>query len=621
MQHLWLWSDSPPGTATLNRQTPMQESDLIFEKAKEHFFLGLDHISKERWNDAEKELKISLDYIPNRVSTLTNLCATLIKLKKFQEASDLIEKTRTIDPQNAELILNHGILLAEEKRHEEALASYERAIEFKPDYAEAWLNRGVALNDLKRYEEALANYERAIELKPDGDFWFGDLIHTQMKICDWKELERRCQVLEQRLLDGSKVSSPFAVLGLVDNPELQKRCAEIYAQDKLGPKSRLGVLARRSQQDKIRIGYFSMDFREHPVSFLIAELFELHDRSKFEIYGFSAGVNTQDPMRNRVEKAFDKFLDVKSFSDLDIAHLSREHEIDIAIDLGGHTQDSRSQIFAERVAPIQINYLGFPGTWGSDCMDYFIGDKVTIPPENREYFSEKIIFLPNSFQVNPSHRPIASSKPSRQDHGLRDGQFVFCCFNNSWKITPEVFGQWIQILQKAPNSVLWLYADCLSAEKNLRLEAIKRDITVDRVIFAKRVHRDTYLAQFQHADLFLDTLPYNAGTTASDALWAGLPVLTHIGKSFASRMAASLLTNIGAPELITHSREEYCSLAVELASNPEKITAIKTKLTQNRLTTPLFNTKLFTKHIEAAYQAAYDRYQAGLPPDHIDVDP
>jgi protein O-GlcNAc transferase len=542
-------------------------------------------------------------------------------LKRYEEALASYERSIELKPDYAEAWNNRGVALKDLKRYEEALASYERSIELKPDYAEAWCNRGVALNDLDRHEEALASYERAIELNPDIDFMLGDLMHSQMKVCAWDKLEQRRQTLEENLLTGGKASTPLPVLGLFDNPDFQKRCAEIYARDTFSLGGRLGVLAQRPKRNKIRIGYFSMDFREHPVSNLTIELFELHDRSKFEIYGFSFGANSHDSMRQRVEKAFDKFLDVKNLGVFDIAILSRQHEIDIAIDLGGHTQDSRPQIFSARVAPIQINYLGYPGTWGSDCMDYFIGDKITVPDENIAHFSEKIVFLPNSFQVNPSHRPIVSSKPSSQDHGLPKDSFVFCCFNNSWKITPELFGQWMQVLQEVQNSVLWLYAGNLSSETNLRSEAVKHGVLVDRIIFAKQVPRDAYLAQFQHADLFLDTLPYNAGTTASDAIWAGLPVLTQIGKSFASRMAASLLTTIGAPELITHSKEEYCSLAIELASNPKRLAAIKAKLTQNRRTTPLFDTKLFAKHIEAAYQAAYDRYHAGLPPDHIDVDP
>jgi predicted O-linked N-acetylglucosamine transferase (SPINDLY family) len=547
-----------------------------------------------------------------------NYGKSLFDLDDIDAAISAYDRALLINHNFAEVYTNKASCLDSKKLWEEALLLHEHAVRLNPNLAEAWSNRGFTLNDLKRHEEALASYERAIELKPDIDFILGTSVHTQMKLCDWTELEPRRRALNEGLAAGNRVGTPFAILGLFDNPELQKRCAEIYAKDIPGPKSRLGVLARKPKRGKLRIGYFSMDFREHAVSQLIAELFELHDRSKFEIYGFSFGVNSRDPVRQRVEKAFDKFLDVKHLRGLDIAHLSRQHEIDIAIDLGGHTQDSRPQIFVGRAAPIQINYLGFPGTWGSDCMDYFIGDKVVIPDENREHFSEKIIFLPNSFQVNPSHRSIAINKLSRQAHGLPDGAFVFCCFHNSWKITPEVFRQWVRILQQVSNSVLWLSEINSSADKNLRKNLEQNGIDRSRLIFAKRLPElSDHLARYQLADLFLDTSPYGAHTTASDSLWVELPVLTCIGQSFAARVAASLLTSIGVPELITHSKEEYCSLAIELASNPTKLAAIKAKLAQNRFTTPLFNTKLFTMHIESAYQAAYERYSVGLPPDHI----
>jgi len=667
----------------------MEEAGAPFDKAKEHFFLALDHISKERWADAEKELKVSLEYIPDRISTITNLCATLIKQKKFHDAKVLITKAEAIGPNTPEIILNQGLIFYEEKlyekalvsfdrsielrlqyaeawssrglalndlkrheealasyersielkpdyaeawsnhgialndlrRHEEALASYERAIALKPDYAEAWNNRGVTLNDLKRHEEALASYERAIELKPDGDYWFGDLVHTQMKICDWKELEQRCQVLEERLLDGSKVSTPFAVLGLVDNPELQKRCGEIYAKYKLRFSSQLGVLARRPKREKVRIGYFSADFHNHATMYLMAELFELHDKSKFETYGFSFGPNHSDQMRRQAESAFDQFIDVTPLSDSEVSRLSREHGIDIAIDLKGYTQDSRPEIFAERAAPIQINYLGFPGTMGTQHLDYLIADPTLIPEDIQEAYSEKVIYLPNSYQVNDSKRKISDRTFIREEFGLPENGVVFCCFNNNWKIIPEIFDCWVSILKSVVSSVLWLLEDSPAAAENLRKEAINRNVDPSHLVFTKRMPHAEHLARYKLADLFLDTFPCNAHTTASDALWAGVPVLTLQGQSFASRVAASLLTNIGVPELITHSKEEYCSLAVELASNPDKLAAIKTKLAQNRLTTPLFNTKLFARHIESAYQAAYDRYHAGLPPDHIDVDP
>jgi predicted O-linked N-acetylglucosamine transferase (SPINDLY family) len=363
-----------------------------------------------------------------------------------------------------------------------------------------------------------------------------------------------------------------------------------------------------------------MDFREHPVAHLIAELIETHNRNKFEIYGFSFGVITGDAMRKRLEGAFDKFLEVRSLSELSIARLARDHEIDIAIDLGGYTQDSKSAIFAHRAAPIQIIYLGFPGTMGTEHLDYFIGDRITVSDTNLENFSEKVIFLPNSFQVNPNQRPIGPKNPSRAAHGIPDDGFVFCCFNNVWKITPYTFELWARILQQVEGSVLWLQNDDQTVPKNLSKAFESAGISVARMIFASKIPSlSDHLDRYRLADLFLDTFPYGAHTTASDALWAGLPVLTRSGQSFASRVAGSLLHSVGLPELITHTMEEYESLAIELAKNPEKIASLKARLAENRATCPLFNTALFTQHIESAYQVAYDRYHDGLAPDHIYV--
>jgi predicted O-linked N-acetylglucosamine transferase (SPINDLY family) len=326
-------------------------------------------------------------------------------------------------------------------------------------------------------------------------------------------------------------------------------------------------------------------------------------------------------MRQRLEKAFDKFLDVKHLSDLDIARLSRDLEIDIAIDLGGHTQDSRPQIFAERAAPLQINYLGFPGTMGTQHLDYLIADSTLIPEDAQETYSEKIIYLPHSYQINDSNRKISDRRFTREEFGLPENGVVLCCFNNNWKILPEIFDCWVSILQSIDGSVLWLLEDNPAAAKNLYKEAINRNVGPSRLVFAKRMPHAEHLARYKLADLFLDTFPYNAHTTASDALWAGTPVLTLQGRSFAARVAASLLTNIGVSELITPTKEEYVFLAVELALNPDKLAVIKAKLAQNRLTMPLFDTRLFTKHIETGYQKAYGRYHARLTPDHIYVDP
>jgi len=573
----------------------------------------------QHYEEALASYERSIELKPDYAEAWSNRGNALGDLRRHEEALASCERSIELKPDYAEAWGNRGVALHDLRRFDEAMASYDKAIAIDPNNAEAWSNRGIALNDLRRHEEAMASYERSIELKPDADYVLGDLVHTQMKICDWTDLEARCQTLEQRLLKEGRAITPFVVLGLFDNPQLQRHCAEIYANDKLGLESSLGPVAKRDKGDKIRVGYFSMDFCEHPVSHLIADLIECHDRSKFEIYGFSFGANTGDPIRKRLESAFDKFLEVRSLSDGDIARLARDHEIDIAIDLGGYTHNSRPAIFAHRAAPIQINYLGYPGTMGSTHWDYFIGDRVTVSDDNLEHFSEKVIFLPNSFQANPSQRPFGAEASSRTAYGLPERGFVFCCMNNTWKLTPECLIRWARILRGVPASVLWVYVDATPARHRLEEAFEQLGVDSNRLVFSNRVTREVYFEQYQFADLFLDTFPYNAGTTASDALWMGLPVLTLAGRSFAGRMAASLLQAVGLPELITHTAEDYESLAIELANNPEKMAALKAKLAENRPSHPLFNTPLFARHIESAYRAAYDRYHAGLAPDHIYV--
>jgi predicted O-linked N-acetylglucosamine transferase (SPINDLY family) len=563
----------------------------------------------------------AIELKPDFAEAWSNRGNALSDLKRHKEALSSYEQSIKLKPDYAKAWTNRGNTLSDLNRHEEALASHKRAIELAPDYAEAWSNRGNALRDLKRYEEALASYRRAVELKPDGEFWLGNLVGMQLKLCDWGSLERRRRVLEEALFNGNRVSNPFTMLGLFDDPLLQKRCSEIFAKDKFGRPSQLGIIAGRPRQERIRIGYFSMDFRDHPVSNLVAELIEIHDRRDFEIYGFSFGPDTQDPVRRRLERAFDRFLDVKHLSDQEIASLSRQLEIDIAIDLGGYTQDSRPQIFAERVAPIQINYLGYPGTMGTEHMDYLIADPTLIPENSKQAYSEKVIYLPNSYQANDSTRKISNQLLKRTDVGLPESEFIFCCFNNNWKILPDTFDSWMQILRSVDGSVLWLLEDNGTAAKNLRKEAANRDVDPDRLVFAKRIPRVQHLARSKLADLFLDTFPYTAHTTGSDALWAGVPVLTLKGQSFAARVAASLLTNVGVPELITHNKEEYCSLAIELALNEEKLNTIRIKLDHNRTITPLFNTRCFAQHVESGLRMVYERYRSELLPDHAYVNP
>jgi predicted O-linked N-acetylglucosamine transferase (SPINDLY family) len=364
------------------------------------------------------------------------------------------------------------------------------------------------------------------------------------------------------------------------------------------------------------VGYFSADFKNHPVSLLTAELFELHDKNRFEITAFSFGVDDKSPMRLRLSQAFNSFIDVSDISDLGIAELSRNLQIDIAVDLGGHTQSSRTGIFSYRAAPIQIGYIGYLGTMGAEYYDYLLAGKTTIPDELQKFYSEKIVYLP-SYQVNDRKRTISERQFTRKELGLPETGFVFCCFNHNYKILPSTFDSWMRILNTVEGSILFLYADNERAKTNLIDEASLRGVDSARLVFGGRIPTEEYLARYRVCDLFLDTFPYNAGTTASDALWVGLPVLTLMGQSFASRMAASLLNAIGLPELITDTQEEYEALAIELGLNPKKLADAKLKLASNRLTTPLFDTPLFTRYLEAVYQKMMERYWADLPIEHI----
>ncbi len=344
------------------------------------------------------------------------------------------------------------------------------------------------------------------------------------------------------------------------------------------------------------------------MSSLLIRLFELHDKSKFELIAFSLKTKNNEKIKERIISSFDKFIDADSMSDREIVQTSRKLKIDIAVDLMGFTKSNRFGIFVERCAPIQINYLGYPGTLGSKSIDYIIADKIIIPKENEKYYSEKIIYLPNTYQVRDSTQKISKNIFKKNDIGLPENSFVFCCFNKHYKITPNVFDIWMRILNKVDNSILWLIQDTNNGIQNLFKEAQNRNVDPKRIIFANRINTEKHLARHKMADLFIDTFPYTAHTTCSDALWSGLPVITRIGQSFASRVSASLLSAIGLPELITKSAEEYENLIFELSTNLQRLDEIKNKLRENISTKPLFNTELFTKNIELAYKTAYENY-------------
>jgi predicted O-linked N-acetylglucosamine transferase (SPINDLY family) len=581
-----------------------------------HYNLANAFKGLKRYDDALVSYDSAIGLKPEYAEAHYNQGVIFGELKRYDDALVSYDRAIALKPNYAEAHYNQGVIFGELKRYDDALVSYDRAIGLKPEYAEAYNNQGVIFGELKRYDDALVSYNRAIGLKPEIDYLFGNIIITKMNLCDWRNLDTLVYQLKEKIIKHEVSTSPFITLALIDDPELQKKSAATYINDKHPKSYLLPKIPKYLNHQKIRIGYFSADFRNHPVSYLMAELFELHRRDQFEIIAFSFGVNTEDPLRKRLEEAFDKFVDVREKSDLQIALLAREMEIDIAVDLGGFTHDARVSIFAMRAAPIQVSYIGYLGTMGGEYIDYLVADPILIPQDKQKFYSEKIAYLP-SYQVNDSQRDVAKKIFTREEVGLPAEGFVFCCFNNIYKITPSTFDSWMRILNEVTNSVLLLLDANETATKNLKNEATSRGIDANRIVFAKNLSSPEYLARYRIADLFLDTLPYNAGTTASDALRVGLPVLTQLGESFASRMAASLLNAVGLADLIVTTSKEYEFLAIELATNPEHLMEIKGKLVSNLSTSRLYNTKLFTKQIEFAYQVMHQRYKDELEPDHI----
>ncbi len=573
----------------------------------------------KRLDDAVESYVRAIRLKPDFCDAYVNLGNAFKDLNRLTEALAVYELAIQVRPHQAKNWFNRAVVLSELNRLSESLSSYDRAIELDPCYSDAFANSGHVLQQLTRFEEALTRYERAAALRPAYEFLLGASIHVRLRMCDWSNYDKRSQQLAHAQWESAAVSPPFIVATTLDVPALQRISAEVWAASRCPAQDTLGPIVRATRRDRIRIGYFSADFHDHATCYLMAELFESHAKDKFELFAFSFGPDVNDAMRQRVAGAFDHFIDIRYVTDEQVACLSRELGIDIAIDLKGYTQESRPGIFSYRCAPVQVSYLGYPGTMGVPYMDYLIADEILIPPEGQGHYAEKIAYLPHSYQVNDTKRVISERIFTRAELGLPQEGFVFCCFNNSYKITPYTFDGWMRILKAVPGSVLWLLEDNSYATRNLKKEAIARGVDPERLVFGERLTLADHLARHRLADLFLDTLPCNAHTTASDSLWAGLPVLTLIGQSFAARVAASLLSAMDLPELIAMTQDDYEQLAIELASNPYKLGAIKAKLESNRTIAPLYNPALFTHHLESAYVLMYERHLAGLPPDHLFV--
>lgn len=522
-------------------------------------------------------------------------------LGRNEEAITSYKLALQFAPEYAEAHNNLANLYQELRLYEQSLPGYIKAIELQSDYAEAYTNLGNALSKLKRYEEALQSYIRAYELKPDQKFLLGNILHHKMLICDWLNFDELLSKITFDLRNGKKVIEPFGFQGASSSESDLLLAAEIFSADHF-PSVEGGASSKKDKKrDVIRIGYVCGEFRDHATSRLMTGVYECHDKNRFKVIALDNGIDDGSDLRKRIESAVDQIISIKNKSTQAVVGLVRELEIDILINLNGFYGDGRQDVFALRPAPIQVNYLGFPGTIGVNYFDYLIADKIVIPESSQDFYREKVAYLPNSYQANDSKRAISEKNFTRQELGLPDEAFVFCCFNNNYKITPHMFDCWMRILDSVPKSVLWLIEDNPSASKNLRLEAVKRGVSEERVIFAERIPLPEHLARHRLADLFLDTIPYNAHTTASDSLWAGLPVLTCVGESFPGRVAASLLYAIDLPEMVVDDIREYERLAIELAKNPSELEVVRAKLLINKANSPLFNTPLFTKNLESLY--------------------
>lgn len=595
---------------------------------------------------AEQLLLHYLTQAPTDPVAVYSLAVIWLRMPNPAPALDLLERAVNAGTDFAPLWFAHATVLVKVGRRDDALRSYQRAIDLKPDYADAMINSGVLLRDLqqhvaaltrfqqvlalqpdnvmalsnaatlmtefKRGEEAVAMLERLVQLAPEHDYALGMLCHEKLQGCDWQGFE----ALSQRVIDGVRAgrrsSKSLGLMALSDSAEDHQRCARLFAQQRYPAAAAPLWTGERYRHDRIRVAYVSPDLREHPVGHLMAGIFERHDKARFETTGLSLGVDDGSRLRERMTRAFDQFIDARQMTAVQIAALLREREIDIVVDLAGYTADSRSEIFTWRPAPVQVNFLGYPGTMGLGCMDYILADRHVIPPEHWRFYDEQVVYLPDAYLPPASNLQIAETTPSRADCGLPPTGVVFCSFNHDYKILPAVFAVWMRLLLQVPGSVLWLMSRSERSQRNLRASAQAAGIDPDRLVFAQRVPRvEDHLARYRVADLFLDTHPYNAHSTAADALLAGLPVLTCSGQSFPSRVAGSLLQAAGLPELVTHTVADYEQLALALARDPDRLAALKARLMERQRDSALFDVDAFTRHLETAYLAMWRQSQLG----------
>ncbi|HEY4446284.1 MAG TPA: tetratricopeptide repeat protein [Steroidobacteraceae bacterium] len=571
--------------------------------------LALGHL--KRLDSALDSLDRALELRPDFADALSTRGWVLLLLGRRQEAISSLEKAVALKPGFVEAWTVLGTALKSCERLIEALGCFDRALAIDAECEDALGSRGVLLIEAQRYAEALVCLKRLRALAPENDYALGNVLEAQMRCCDWSEYSALRADIVDAVARHEQAVRPLFFLAVADDPAGQLACARMYADRHYACFEAQPFPSRSLSKKRIRLAYVSGDLRDHAVSYLAAGLFERHDRKRFDVVAVSLRPAQDSVIGRRVRAGVDEFLDVSSMSDEQIVARMRALDVDIAIDLSGYTGAGRTGIFARRAAPVQVNYLGFPATMGAPWMDYIIADEFLIPPHARHHYAEQVVYLPNCFQANDDRREIDPATPSRRDQGLPERGLVFCSFNNSYKLNPAFLDVWLRLLAAVPESVLWLVGDNEWAEENLRRFAQAQGISPERLIFARRLPYAAHLARLGLADLCLDSLPFNAGTTASDALWAGVPILTCAGSGFAARMAGSLLRAVGLPGLITYNIEDYESLGLRLARDPALLANHRVRLTANRLTSPLFDTARFCRHIESAYTSMWDRYRRG----------
>jgi protein O-GlcNAc transferase len=615
---------------------------------------GIILLDLERAAEALADFEAVMHKHHGNAEMLNNRGVALRNLKRSLEALDSLDRALAIEPNFIEAWGNRGLTLRDLMRHEEALASldqvllrdpgnsvalnwrgnvcrdmknyvqavecYSRALQVRPDYAEALINRSYSYWNLKQPEAALADLERGIALDPYYPYARGELMHMRMYCADWHAFDVDKAALQTGLRAGARIVQPFIFQAIGEDPKDLQTCSRIWGHDRYPalPAAPFDTAVRKAHK-KIRVGYLSGEFRQQATAILMAGLYERHDREKFELVALDSGVNDGGELRARLEKSFDRWVDIGKMHDGEAASRIRAEEIDILVNLNGYFGDARMGVFAQRAAPLQVNYLGFPATLGANYMDYIIADQTVIPPAEYGFYDEEVVTLPGSYQANDDRgRPMARV-PSRAEAGLPESGIVFCNFNNAYKLTPPTFDSWMRILKQVDGSVLWLLESPAPYADNLRNEAAARGVAPERLVFAAELPTDLHLARLSLADLFLDGLPYNAHTTGSDALWAGVPLITQAGTTFPGRVAASLLKAAGLPELVTESAADFEALAVKLATDAKTLKKLRDKLAKNKASCVLFDTAAFTKHIEAAYSQMWDRWLAGENPRSFTV--